>query len=238
VGVGVTESEKADRSAPSDEAQPPGLELDAADRAGLPPEAGRAAKQLWEFAFGTWLGLLVLALVVYVGPYGLGSIALSFEVARGGEFALIGFAALVATAYASSLPAPTPLLGTLSLVLAAVLGANFDPISAGVAGGLAQAVGLLTCYFAGLAGLAPTMAGRLSQNRMAAAAIERAGALVRRRGESAEFVLALVPNPLVAYASVFSGAVPMPWMRFVLVVTTGSLGRFLIAAFLGAALLA
>ena len=57
--------------------------------------------------------------------------ALGTQISSRGDFVVLAFAALVAATFASAQPAPTPLMGTLSLVLVGIMGSAFDPLVVG-----------------------------------------------------------------------------------------------------------
>lgn len=199
----------------------------------LPAFVRRVFRWTWSAASGTRAGMVAFALLVYIVPYGLGLAAITVQARSAGAMLALAFAALIATTFASAQPAPTPGLGTISLVLAGLMGASFEPIVVGVAAGAAGTVGLLTSYGVGATGVGQLLVQRLKRRPAVTQAVGRAFAVIRRRGAWAILVLAVVPNPLYAWSSVAAGASRMPFLGYVAAAACGSFARFIAVAHLG-----
>ena len=97
---------------------------------------------LWSWVTGTKVGFVAFVAITYVIPYGFGILAIVSQIKSGGDFALLASVALVASTFASAQPAPTPAMGTLSMLLAGFMGAHFDPVTVGLAAGIVGTLGL------------------------------------------------------------------------------------------------
>lgn len=128
----------------------------------------------WTSVTGTLWGFLAFLILIYVIPYGLALAAIGAQATSGGDFALLGFAALFAIAFASGQPAPTPLMGTSALLLAGFLGASFGPISVAALAGAAATLGLLVSYGAGATGIGRLLIDRFATRDSVQQAVDRA----------------------------------------------------------------
>ena len=208
-------------------------ELGEAPSEHVPPWLGRFFEVTWSWVTNTKLGLAVFVAAIYVMPYGLGLLAVGSQIRAGGDFAVLASLALVASTFASAQPAPTPAMGTLSLVLVGFMGAYFDPLAVGVLAGAAATVGLVTSYGVGATGVGRLLIARLGNRPAIASTIERAFEVTRRYGPWAVLMFAFVPNPLYAWSSVAAGASKTKFGRYFAAAATGSFTRFILVALLG-----
>lgn len=199
----------------------------------LPQWLDRAFEWTWSRATGTKTGFVVFVIVIYVIPYGLGLVAVGGQVKSGGDFAVLGLAALIASTFASAQPSPTPAMGTLAMVLAGFMGAYFDPVVVGFVAGAAGTTGLVVSYGIGAAGIGRLLIARMEGRPAVISVIEGAFDVTRRHGPWAILVLAFVPNPFYAWSSVAAGASKTPFGGYFLAAATGSVARFILIAFLG-----
>jgi uncharacterized membrane protein YdjX (TVP38/TMEM64 family) len=216
--------------------QPEHAAGDVAGHGHLPPWLARAFSWTWSAATGTRLGAAGFVLLVYVLPYGLVLAALGTQINARGEFEVLAGAALVAATFASAQPAPTPLMGTLSLVLVGIMGSAFDPVLVGVAAGLVATVGLLTSFGAGAAGIGALLLARLEDRHGARRVVESAFSIIRKRGAWAVLVLSFIPSAIYAWSSVAAGASGMRLGPFLGAAAVGSIARFIVVAAIGIAI--
>ena len=187
----------------------------------------------WTSVTGTLWGFLAFLILIYVIPYGLALAAIGTQATSGGDFALLGFVALFAIAFASGQPAPTPLMGTSALLLAGFLGASFGPISLAALAGAAATLGLVVSYGAGATGIGRLLIDRFATRDSVQQAVDRAFEVIREHGIKATFVLAVVPTPIHAWSAVAGGASGLLFVRFMVAAFAGSMIRFAIAALIG-----
>ncbi|MGI9624838.1 MAG: VTT domain-containing protein [Acidimicrobiales bacterium] len=218
----------------SGEHSPFEIEVDAEAEAVMPGWLQRLFAWTWTSVTGTKIGFAVFVLLIYVLPYGLGLVAIGSQISSGGDFVLLAFAALVASTFASGQPAPTPTMGTLSMILTGFLGAYFDPLVVTAMATAAGTVGLVVSYGAGAAGIGRLIFERMQNRPAVVSAVERAFKVTRDHGPWAILVLTFVPNPAYAWSSVAMGASKAPFGRYLLAAVVGSAARFAILAFLGA----
>jgi membrane protein DedA with SNARE-associated domain len=223
---------------PDKHPEPPSAEPEVdEEQVSLPPPLAKSFAWTWRAITKTNVGFFTMIALIYVIPYGLAVAAITTQVGADADFLILGYAALIASCFVASQPLPTPGMGTISMVLAGLLGANFDPVVAGFVAATAQTLGLLTSYGAGAAGLAPVITERYGSNSVAAAAITRGTTVIRKHGATAMLVLAAVPNPLYAWASVFAGASGTRFKSFLGASFVGGSARFLVCAFIGEGIL-
>jgi len=187
----------------------------------------------WETVTGTAWGLIAFLVLIYVIPYGLAIAAFGTQAKSAGDFAVLGFVALFAVAFASGQPSPTPLMGTSALLLAGFLGASFSPIAVATVAGAAATIGLVVSYGAGATGIGRLLIDRFATRPSVEEAVDRAFEVIRRHGIKATFVLAIVPTPIHAWSAVAGGASGLLFLRFVVAALVGSFIRFLVAALIG-----
>ena len=202
----------------------------------LPQWLDRAFEWSWSRATGTKTGIVVFIIAIYVIPYGLGLAAVGSQMKSGGDFAVLGFGALIASTFASAQPAPTPAMGTLAMVLTGFMGAYFDPLVVGLVAGAAGTIGLVVSYGIGATGIGGLLFARMEGRPAAISVIQRAFDVTRRYGPWAILLLAFVPNPLYAWSSVAAGASKTRFGGYFLAAATGSIARFVLIAFLGTAI--
>ena len=212
---------------------PPLSELGETTSEHVPAWLGRFFETTWSWVTKSKLGLTVFVALIYVIPYGLGLLAVGSQVRAGGDFAVLAFAALVASTFASAQPAPTPAMGTLSLVLVGFMGAYFDPLVVGVVAGTVATIGLVTSYGVGATGVGRLLFARMGHRPAVANTIERAFDVTRRYGPWAILLFAFIPNPLYAWSSVAGGASKTKFGSYLAAAATGSFARFVLVAFLG-----
>ncbi len=140
---------------------------------------------------------------------------------------------LVASTYASAQPAPTPTMGTLSMILTGFMGAYFDPLAVGLLAGGVGTLGLVTSYGVGATGVGRLLLDRVDDKPAIKTAIEKAFEVTKRYGASAILVLALIPTPIYAWSSVAAGTSGIRFRNYVLAALTGSVVRFVAIAFVG-----
>lgn len=190
-------------------------------------------ERLWSWITGTKVGVAVFIAITYVIPYGLAALAIVTQIKSGGEFALLAASALVASTFASAQPAPTPAMGTLSMVLAGFMGAYFDPLIVGAAAGAVGTFGLVVSYGVGATGIGRLLFARLQGRPVVLNAIRRAFDAIKRFGAWAILVLSFVPNPLYAWSSVAAGTSRVRFGGFLIAAGVGNVARFTMVAFIG-----
>lgn len=187
----------------------------------------------WSAVTGSLWGLIGFVVLIYVIPYGLALAAFGTQATSGGDFAVLAYVALVAVAFASGQPAPTPLMGTSAMILAGFLGANFDPISVSLLAGGAATVGLTVSYGAGATGIGRLLIDKFATRESVEKAVDRSFEVIREHGVKATFGLAIVPTPIHAWSAVAGGASGLLFVRFVIAALLGSVIRYAIAALIG-----
>jgi membrane protein YqaA with SNARE-associated domain len=120
--------------------------------------------------------------------------------------------ALTALLASSSMVLPVPALATVCAASTFLV-----PLYVGLVAGGAETVGELTGYFLGYSGRGVVGEGRVSQ---------RLGTWMRLRGWLLLFLLAFIPNPVFDLAGVTAGALRYPVERFLAVVFTGKILKF------------
>ena len=127
----------------------------------------------------------------------------------------IGYAGLGLTVLIASggLVLPVP-----SLATACAAGILLEPPYVALVAGSAGAVGELTGYFLGYSGR-----GVLDQSRL----YQRMEGWMRRGGWLVLFLLALIPNPIFDFAGIAAGALRYSVWRFLAVVWSGKVLKFL-----------
>ena len=209
-------------------------EVGAHEETVMPDWLQRLFAWTWAAVTGSKIGFATFVVVIYVLPYGLGLIALGTQINAGGEFVVLAFAALWASTFASGQPAPTPTMGTLSMVLTGFLGAYFDPLTVAVVATVSGTIGLVVSYGAGAAGIGRLIFERMQDRPTVVAAVERAFSVTRDHGAWAILVLTFVPNPAYAWSSVAMGASKARFVPYIAAAVVGSGARFAALAFLGA----
>ncbi|MGI9643027.1 MAG: VTT domain-containing protein [Acidimicrobiia bacterium] len=209
-------------------------EVGAPEEAVMPDRLQRLFAWTWAAVTGSKIGFTVFVFVIYVLPYGLGLLAVTTQIRAGGDFVVLAFAALVASTFASAQPAPTPTMGTLSMILIGFLGAYFDPTTVTAIATIAGVVGLIVSYGAGAAGIGRLIFERMQDRPAVVAAVERAFSVTREHGAWAILVLTFVPNPAYAWSSVAMGASRARFAPYIAAAVVGSGARFAALAFLGA----
>jgi uncharacterized membrane protein YdjX (TVP38/TMEM64 family) len=201
----------------------------------LPPRIASAFNWLWSKSTGTGLGFAAFVFLVYVVPYGLVLAALGTQISSRGDFIVLAFAALIAATFASAQPAPTPLMGTLSLVLVGIMGSAFDPLAVGLTAGVVATLGLLMSFGVGAAGIGALLVKRMEGRPGAMRMIDRAFSIIRRQGTWAILVLSFIPSAIYAWSSVAAGASRTPFRSYLGAAATGSIARFILVAGIGVA---
>ncbi len=115
------------------------------------------------------------------------------------------------------MPAPT-------LVIVFVLGKSFNPLLLGLVAGAGSAVGEMTGYMAGYSG------SGVVENVEAYRRVER---YVKDYGMLPIVILAAIPNPLFDIAGFASGALGIPWWKFLLATFIGKSIKMVAVAFAG-----
>lgn len=202
----------------------------------MPDLLRRSFAWTWKWATTSKVGFTVMVLLIYVIPYGLAVLAIGTQIRSGGEFEVFAFAALAASTFASAQPAPTPAMGTLSMVLIGFLGAYFDPLVVTAVATVAATIGLVLSYGAGEAGIGRLIFERMKDRPAVVAAVGKAFQVTRAHGAWAILVLTFVPNPAYAWSSVAMGASKAPFGRYLIAAITGSAARFAILAYVGTAI--
>ncbi|MFW2382960.1 MAG: VTT domain-containing protein [Acidimicrobiales bacterium] len=199
----------------------------------VPPAITRVFEWAWETVTGTLWGFILFLILIYAIPYGLALTAIGTQARSAEDFAVLGFVALFAVAFASGQPAPTPAMGTSALLLAGFLGASFGPLGVAALAGGAATLGLVVSYGAGATGIGRLLIDRFATRENVEQAVDRSFKVIHEHGIKATFVLAIVPTPIHAWSAVAGGASNLLFVRFVLAAFTGSMIRFGIAALVG-----
>jgi len=121
----------------------------------------------------------------------------------------------------------TLILPMPGVAVTSLMGAVFNPFWVAVAAATGAALGELTGYAAGFSGQ------KVAQRTPA---YERVEGWMRKFGELAILVLAIIPNPFFDVAGVTAGVLKMPVWRFLIFCWLGKLVKMLLFAFFGAAL--
>ena len=155
------------------------------------------------------LSLLVTVVVIMARDW-----ILSF-----GDWGYLGaFLINVASSATIFLPAP-------GAAVILVMGADFNPILLGIAGGLGSAFGELTGYLVG-------MAGRHTVERRRF--YERVGRFVHRFGAVIFFVFSVSPLAPLDMTGIIAGATRYPVRKFLVYVALGKMIKFTVIAYAGA----
>ena len=157
------------------------------------------------------LGLsLLVTIVVFAGRE---------WILRLGEWGYLGaFLVNVASSATIMLPAP-------GAAVILVMGADFNPIILGIAGGLGSAVGELTGYMVGMTGY-----DTVSKNQYYA----RIGRFVRRYGGIIFLTFSMLPLAPLDIAGITAGATRYPVSKFLFYVALGKIVKFTLIAYAGA----
>lgn len=105
------------------------------------------------------------------------------------------------------------------------MGAVFNPFWVAVAAGSGAAIGEFSGYLAGFSGQALIEDART---------YERVTSWMKKYGDITVLVLAFIPNPLFDMAGMVSGALKLPWPRFLFFCAIGKILKMLMFAYLGA----
>ena len=145
---------------------------------------------------------------------------------------------------AGGLLVPIPGARIVGWLMIVQQGAAFDPLVAGLVGGLAMAIGQVSYYVAANAGAhrtrpagnapaKPSMLVRVLGADRAAHLKERVVWLITNHGFATVLALSLVPNPLTTFACITAGAVGMGFRRFVSATFIGRVTLGLVLAYIG-----
>ncbi|MGI9540044.1 MAG: DedA family protein [Miltoncostaeaceae bacterium] len=211
----------------------PSVETEAPASPDAPPWVRAACTWTWSKVTGTTLGFAAFLILIYALPYGLALAAFASQAISWGDFVVLATLALVATTFASSAPAPTPLLGTAAMALVGLLGAGFSPVVIGLAASLAAISGFVLGYAFGLGGVGPLLAARI-EARGGKDPFRRPMAFVGRRGAMAVFLVSAVPTPISSWIPLAAGAANLRFTPFMIANVSGNTIRWCALAFLGA----
>jgi membrane protein YqaA with SNARE-associated domain len=125
----------------------------------------------------------------------------------------------------SALCSATILFPAPGWAVIAAMGAYMNPYLLGLAAGAGSALGELTGYAAG-EGTRDILNSNIKES-------ERIHAFVGKYGLFAIFSLAFIPNPLFDVAGLVSGALRIPWWRFLIACAAGRVLRYILLAMLG-----
>lgn len=117
---------------------------------------------------------------------------------------------------------PTPLFLTTFVVAS-----FYNPFFVGLVSSLGSALGELTGYLVGFTG----------QEIVEDKRIKKVEKWMQRYGLWVVFVLAAIPNPLFDLAGIVAGASEIPVWKYLIVVWSGKLIKFMVIAYLGAGFL-
>lgn len=110
------------------------------------------------------------------------------------------------------------------VVLTSAMAAVFNPIGVAVAAGLGAAIGEMTGYMAGYSGQI-VIEGRPQYNKLVA--------WMKKYGGWTIMFLAFIPNPAFDMAGIVSGALRMPWKKFLVFCAIGKIFKMLLFAYAG-----
>ena len=111
------------------------------------------------------------------------------------------------------------------------MGRMLDPLLVGIAAGIGSGIGELSGFFIGT-GSAHLLK---SKDKTARWIMKLQKDILKKYAGAGVFVLALVPNPLFDMAGIFAGIIGMKWWEFVIWCIAGRVLRYIVLAYLGAA---
>lgn len=117
-----------------------------------------------------------------------------------------------------------PLPGVL---VTSTMGAILNPFWVAVAAGTGSALGELTGYLAGYSGRSVVARSEWS---------DRVESWIKRYGDWAVLLLAIIPNPAFDMVGIFAGALKMPLWRFILWCWLGKIIKMMVFAYGGNAI--
>jgi uncharacterized membrane protein YdjX (TVP38/TMEM64 family) len=126
------------------------------------------------------------------------------------------------------LSSATLILPVPGVAVTSLMGAVFHPFWVAVAAGTGAALGELSGYLAGFSGQVVVQRTEIA---------DRIEGWMRKYGEIAVLVLAIIPNPFFDIAGLMAGALRMKIWRFLLFCWLGKLVKMLIFAYAGASAL-
>lgn len=125
----------------------------------------------------------------------------------------------------SMLANATLILPLPGVIITSAMGAVFNPFWVALAAGSGAALGELSGYLAGYSGQA--VVERVS-------VYDKMEGWIKKYGDLAIFILALVPNPLFDMGGIIAGGLRMPLWRFLLWCWLGKVVKMLVFAYAGA----
>ena len=166
--------------------------------------------------------LFVIVIVILIIWQRRNIMAFSQELSHYPTLRFLGFFVISAAASATII-IPVPGLAMTS-VFGAFSANPWDPLWFGIVSGLGATLGEMVGYMLGFSG---RMA--LSDTR----GYERVVGWMRRWGNMAIFLLALIPNPLFDIAGMAAGILKFPLWKFILVGAAGRLPKHILFSYLG-----
>lgn len=124
----------------------------------------------------------------------------------------------------SLISSATVLLPLPGFAVAFAMGALLNPLLVGIVAGIGSGIGEITGYMAGFAGHDAVMETNL---------YKRHKKEIEKHGPIAIFILAFIPNPAFDIAGIASGALRMPWQKFLIATIAGKVLRCILLAYAG-----